>query len=180
MKVDYRDGITERGLELIANLDETLQDANSPQEVAMALAGPIRELFDADYCRFWWRTDDPGEVRVIAHHPHIEFKEEWEYIKRLDDDRNSVVKSIFVVGDLRIEKDTSLLKDAEQRYVTVYKALSGVHVPVRVNGEVMGDMAMVSQRETHHFHEEQVPLLHALANVAGRAISLAQLRSTVA
>lgn len=177
---DDRDGIVERAIDLLSELPELLDGVSDPHDVGMRLAERYCGLFDADYCRFWWVTDDPDEVRVLSHFPPIEFQEDWEHIKRLDGDRMTIVKSIFVDGQLRIEDDAPAVADAESRFITVYGALSGVHVPMVVDGAVVGDMAMVSKREKRHFDAAHTDLFHALAAVAAIAIDRAKRTSAPA
>ena len=162
--------IDNRALSVFARLDSTIATGASRGDVAAKLAELYCELFDADYCRFWWRTEDDSEVRVVAHYPPIEFKEDWEHIKRLDSAKSSVVKSIFIDGELMIEADPSGNPHIENRYVTVYGAKSGVHVPITVGGKVVGDLALVSKREKGHFTEEHRTVLLALSNISALAL----------
>lgn len=171
--IDYREGIDERAIALLADLPQLLAGVTDPREVGMRLAEQLCALFDADYCRFWWITDDPDEVRVLSHFPPIEFKEDWEHIKRLDGDGTTIVKRVFLDGVIHIEPDAPSASGAESRFITVYKALSGAHVPIVIDGRVVGDLALVSKRETHHFSDEQTELLTALAAVTGLAIDRA-------
>lgn len=139
------------------------------QTVAQALATAYVTLFDADYVRFWWADRERREARVIHHYPPREFVEDWEWKKDLSG-QSSVVK-VITGGELSIVRDARVPHGGEPRFSQIYGILSGAHVPMRVDGIVVGDMAAVSKRETQHFTDADGPLLMACAETAALAIS---------
>lgn len=172
--MSYRDDLAERAMELLARIGREAPAGATDAEVAMWLAERYAELFDADYCRFWWVETDRTRARVLAHHPPIEFKEDWEHIKQLNDGKATLVSTVINSGSPHIEKDAASAAGAESRYITVYGAKSGAHIPLFVDGSSVGDMAMVSKRELAHFDEEDLPVFHALASCAAALIESAK------
>lgn len=172
----YREGLNERAIAYLGSVHRRLSADASPEEVGMILGEGYRDLFDADYCRFWWVNDDRTEARVIAHFPATEFTEPWQHVKRLDDGEATVVAWVIANGEGRIERNAAEIPDGESRFASVYKVMSGCHFPLVVDGRTMGDMVMTSKKETQHFDPADRDLIQTLANVAALAIANAKKR----
>jgi GAF domain-containing protein len=170
----YRDGLADRALGLLARVAEEAPAEATDVDLAMWLGQRYAELFDADYCRFWWIEEGGDTARVLAHYPPIEFEEEWEYKKNLADGKTTIVSSVMNSGEPRIEHAAARAGDAESRFVTVYGAKSGAHMPMIVDGRTVGDMAMISKQEEAHFSEDDLHIMRSLANYAAAVLTAAK------
>lgn len=166
----YRVDLRERALALVGELAPKLAAAGSASEGGDLLADAYRELFDADWCRFWWVDPDQPVARVLSHSPPTEFTEPWQTTKRLDDGKPSIVATVINGGEGAIEPNPAKNPNIEPRYVSVYGAKSGAHFPMKVGSRTVGDMGLVSQREHEHFHEDDADVLRLLAAFASVAL----------
>lgn len=166
----YRTDLEARALDCLAALVASGLDSD-PVARGLTIGAAYAELLDADWCRVWWVNRDRSKAHILSHYPQTTLDEEWQHTKSLVDEKSTIVSRVITTGVAEIEADAASNPNIETRFVTALGARSGCHFPLRVGGETVGDLALISTREKAHFDPEDSHVFELLAAFASVALA---------